>query len=120
MQWLGHHEFGTNHKPFNFKNDFNINNFDLSSLNYWLEVWINYYNYILKILDNQIVLIKYADYCLYPEKTIQFIFNSIDIKYNLNKLVSFENNRTIEHEYSESLLTKALKTYSRLESLKNF
>ena len=120
MQWLGHHEFGTNHKPFNFKNDFNINNFDLTSLNYWLEIWINYYNYILKILDNQIVLIKYEDYCLYPEKTIQFIFNSIDIKYDLNKLISFENNRKIDQEYSESLLVKALKTYSSLESLKNF
>ena len=22
MQWLAHHEFGMNHKPFNFKNDF--------------------------------------------------------------------------------------------------
>ena len=119
MQWLAHHEFGMNHKPFNFKNDFKGYNFDLSSLNYWLEVWINYYNYILNILDEQIVLIKYEHYCLYPEKTIQLILNSIDIEYKPNELTGFVNNRIIDHEYSESLLDKALKIYSSLESLKD-
>jgi len=50
MNWLGHHEFGATHKAFKFGNGFSMLETDYTpdKVNYWLTIWINTYQYILK------------------------------------------------------------------------
>ena len=44
MNYLGHFEFGLNHKPWIEKSTFT----DLKNLNYWLEQWYLGYDFIMK------------------------------------------------------------------------
>ena len=44
MNYLGHYEFGLNHKPWNKPIYFN----DLNKINYWLEQWSLFYEFIYK------------------------------------------------------------------------
>ncbi len=49
MNWLGHHEFGENQKPFLFDNVEEPIQGDKASLDYWLKIWINFYSHVLRI-----------------------------------------------------------------------
>lgn len=51
MSWLVHHEFGLDYRPFRFGNEICPQK-DLSSIDYWLCVWINAYTYFLKHIKN--------------------------------------------------------------------
>ncbi len=53
MNWLGHFEFGLNQKEFDFGQNLDLKSYDKLELNYWLSVWINYYNYAHSILGNK-------------------------------------------------------------------
>ena len=44
MNYLGHNEFGIDHKPWNTPKYY----FDKTKLNYWLEQWFLFYSNILK------------------------------------------------------------------------
>jgi len=44
MNYLGHNEFGLSHKPWNNPIHFN----DLNKINYWLEQWNLFYEFIYK------------------------------------------------------------------------
>jgi len=46
MHWLGHHEFGRNHRPFDFSGD---PKGDPETLDYWLRAWIGAHIAILEI-----------------------------------------------------------------------
>ena len=46
FNYLGHYEFGLNHKPFQFR-DQQKHLHDLNDLNYWLQNWYQYYAYII-------------------------------------------------------------------------
>lgn len=57
MDWLGHHEFGLNLKDFDlYSRDFKF--YNPETLNYWLERWINYYEYALKLNNDLIYFIS--------------------------------------------------------------
>jgi hypothetical protein len=59
MNWLGHHEFGENHKPFAFNNQ-ELPQGDTLRLDYWLDVWVNHYQYALSIQDSRVLFIPIA------------------------------------------------------------
>ena len=62
MNWLGHHEFGENHKPFSFNDKVEVNSNE-SSLEYWLEVWLETYRYLLDTAPKQAIFISYERLC---------------------------------------------------------
>jgi hypothetical protein len=47
MRWLGHHDFGAEHKPI-FRPDLGFRFPDTGTLNYWLELWIATYAMLIK------------------------------------------------------------------------
>ena len=59
MNYLGHYEFGENIKRF----DIGIYKFnDPFDINYWLEVWINYYYYVINNFQKErVTLVCYED-----------------------------------------------------------
>ena len=57
MNYLGHYEFGLNHKPWFIPKKYN----DSNLINYWLEQWFLYHQYIFRNCKNQrnIIFIEY-------------------------------------------------------------
>jgi hypothetical protein len=81
MNWLGHHEFGLNHKPFNLSPINNRKQYDTRSINYWLTLWISYHAKILTLIDDKnLHLIEYADLCNKPNE----LLSKIGVELNLD------------------------------------
>ena len=47
MSYLGHTEFGLDHKHWFEPQNFN----DTQSINYWMEQWLMFYNFCIKIIQ---------------------------------------------------------------------
>jgi hypothetical protein len=62
MTWLGHHEFGSDHRPFRFPGGRLIYQ-NTDGLNYWMELWINTYEWLLSNAPESIVFQGYEDLC---------------------------------------------------------
>ena len=88
MSWLGHYEFGLDHKAWFKPRKFN----DLNSINYWLEQWFLFYNknYVdLKDCKN-IIFINYEDFINDKKwklinKKLCIKTKKIDFKFKLSK-----------------------------------
>lgn len=82
MNWLGHHEFGLNHKPFQLDSPNKKSKYPLGSLDYWVNSWIEYYSYVLENIndDKKLFLIDYNDLCSSPGSIIYFVSGLLNVK----------------------------------------
>lgn len=117
MNWLGHHEFGNNQKPFQFNENKVKYIEDKSSINYWLQIWINYYSYLLTIDKTKALFIDYSTYCQSPNNTIEKIYKSLEIEAPEINITPFTNKRKAEYIFSKDLKEKAYEIYNNLKSL---
>lgn len=119
MNWLGHHEFGNNQKVFKLtEEDPNIT-FDKNSLNYWLEVWLNYYSYLVKIDDSNAILIEYEDYLKHPKEVLFAIEKNLKTQFNYSHIKPFENSKDIDtSDCDKDLLRKVDIVYNALKKRK--
>ena len=62
MTWLVHHEFGSDHRPFILDEQTSPRQ-DPESLNYWLEIWLQTYTYLVDNLSNNTHLVCYETLC---------------------------------------------------------
>jgi hypothetical protein len=110
MDWLGHHEFGLNIKDFNF-DDRNFQFKDPDTLNYWLERWINYYEYALSFNDDRIYFVSNRQITNKSENLFLKLINyeSQQVKDNKTKNKVFKNSKL-----NNKLLLKAVDTYCKL------
>lgn len=70
MGWLGHHEFGLDHKPFRIGCDIQslpIANDDPANLTYWLQLWCNTYGWLEKSAPADAIFVCYEKMCEDPE-----------------------------------------------------
>jgi hypothetical protein len=81
FNYLGHHEFGLNQKPFLLDQvtDSSILTQEKTSLDFWITSWINYYNYILNNFSDNITLISFEDLCAGPEKPYSYLKEILNI-----------------------------------------
>lgn len=114
MNWLGHHEFGLNQKFFRFNNMQCDNQYDKSSLNYWLKNWIYFYSFVLGINHQNTLLVNYDWYCSQPKSVIDAILQKASITANIPDLPSFKNKRKTNFEYDEMLYKEARNVYQKL------
>ncbi len=117
MNWLGHHEFGQNQKPFQFSNINTTYTEDKNKLDYWLQIWMNYYKHILTINKHNVVYINYDFYCSNPKEVLNEIYLKLGINIELPNLPSFINKRKTESDCSENLKSEAYKIYEELKQL---
>ena len=82
MNFLGHHEFGLNHKFFLFEKP-KIDSSLYTGNNYWLAQWINYYHHILDLIEryqNDIfLLVPFNDWCEKNPKLIKKLEKYINL-----------------------------------------
>ncbi|MXO60305.1 hypothetical protein GRI89_12225 [Altererythrobacter salegens] len=61
-QWLVHHEFGEDHRPFRFVNLPNRNN---TTIDYWLATWISVYRSLFNVAaeSKNVLIVPYREFC---------------------------------------------------------
>jgi hypothetical protein len=116
MNWLGHHEFGENQKPFSFHNSEDSIPGDKQSIDYWLKTWINYYKYVLSISHPNTIFIKYDRYCKNPKETIKTILKLTGLSPELPDYNPFHNQRKTDYKYDTELYEEAQSIYKQLGS----
>lgn len=82
FNFLGHHEFGIGHKPFNLINSIfdQLKDFDIDSIEYWLIIWKQYYSYLLKIYKENFIIIFFEDFIMVEDQIVDFINQKLKIK----------------------------------------
>lgn len=114
MDWLGHHEFGLHQKSFALSGD-SVLGGDKNSLDYWLMVWKNYYQYLLPFLaDPNVFLVDYSDFCSSPKQILQQLTDGIGIDYNCPEIKAFHNDKKIEEAYSKEVFEACHSIFNEL------
>lgn len=115
MNWLGHHEFGKNHLPFEFDgidahpgmNGYN----DPTTLNYWLTVWLTVYSYAATIADRNTHFVSYDDFCANPIEALRQPLSSIPGINLPAGATGHVNKREVSASYDEELMKEAEEVY---------
>lgn len=111
MRYIGHYEFGINHKAWFIPKIYEFS----TDVNYWLEQWILFYDYIL---EKSKKLKNYRFIC-YEN------LSSNDFMYNLNKLLDIQesfdfkfknSNKDLNLKLDKELKEKSIKIYNKLKS----
>jgi len=88
MRWLGHHEFGMTHKPFQFEKETrsSLTDYEADNINYWLNIWINTYSYLIKNAPSDSLFVCFEDLCESPVETLRGLFESADLLLDEDRL----------------------------------
>lgn len=117
MNWLGHHEFGLSQKAFQF-GEKEPPQGAKNNLDYWLKIWLNYYEYALQIEDAQSLFIPYESLCANPQENLELILGKLDNRLYSPAVEPFTNLRkhSNKYPYQETLMQEAMKLYQSLQS----
>ena len=117
MKWLGHHEFGITHKPFELENEYSKLT-DKMSINYWLCKWIEYYSHVLDLVRDgckNIILVSYEELC--KDKNVwKNLCNKINIQETESEFHSKNKNKNENIKSDIFYYTKALQIYDQLKN----
>jgi hypothetical protein len=110
MNYLGHNEFGLNHKSWNKP----VNHQDLNKIDYWLEQWCLFYENILNkykpILKFKFIIYENITDKKYLNDLLKFV--NLDMKKNINyNYFKNSNKGKVPLNYSYSNYIKAKKIY---------
>ena len=112
MNYLGHFEFGKNLKRFEI-GKYKEN--DPTKINFWIEIWINYYNYILKYISyNNVYLICYEDLALRKNEYLRKKINNEFLSDKIN-FYSYQNKNKFS-DAPEANFDYAYQIYEKLRS----
>jgi hypothetical protein len=118
MNYLGHHEFGLNHKPFSF--DGESLNGDQNGIDYWLMRWYNYYAYLLANFDERLHLIAFEDVCEHPTVIADYLNSFIGLKTRVVMSDKHFPKPFPAIKYDEAIYQKCIEVYSALNSKRTY
>tara|TARA_B100001057_G_scaffold216924_1_gene217147 strand:- start:311 stop:673 length:363 start_codon:yes stop_codon:yes gene_type:complete len=111
MNYLGHNEFGLNHKPWNDP----INHQHLNKIDYWLEQWCLFYQNIL----NKYQFHNNCHFIIYEELTNANYIKKLLDKINFDKIENINlnyfknsNKKEINVNFSNSVYENASRVYN--------
>lgn len=120
MDWLGHHEFGSNHKYFRFPESKINGKYSKESINYWLNIWMNYYSQIPAIAkDKNVILVSYEDFLNEPTGLIHSLEKQIGLELGLNHIEKFDNKKKVGFDVDRKLSENAYQVHAKLDDLKH-
>jgi hypothetical protein len=118
MTWLGHHEFGSNHKPFVFSEniDSNLNRWSTDDIHYWINLWTQTYSYILDKQTDNTVFVGYETLCHKPIEILSQLFKTAKVEFSLGDTgFDFSPSITASPEsISDKIFENATDTYASL------
>ncbi len=119
MNWLGHHEFGLNHKTMQLNGATTRQFSDPLELNYWLEIWVDYYSFVLTLpADDRFILADYEDLCEQPSKLIKSIGSFLQIDVSIDEREPYRKTVTPDFEIDDNLLLAAQSIHEQLKQKK--
>ncbi|MEX0291108.1 MAG: sulfotransferase family protein [Flavobacteriaceae bacterium] len=122
FNYLGHHEFGLDHKPFLLTEDF-VNNKDkyaLTDLNYWVQIWINYYEYLLDHFDDSFTVVSFEDLIEDPNKVFAYVGRELNIGTSMTSDKKHTPSKYAEIDCDPQLRDRAMSIYQKLSSKKGY
>jgi hypothetical protein len=121
MRWLGHHEFGGTHKPFQFKEKLLVSASENKpdNINYWLASWINTYEFLINSAPEDSYFFSFDKFCQSPKEALTGLFNlaglSID-ESSVDETIKAPEVREID-SIDENLKNRASKVYGDLSAM---
>jgi hypothetical protein len=76
MTWLGHHEFGLDHRPFRFAESDPGKHSDPGKIEYWMQRWIEAYSFVLEQVSSDEVdclFVSYESLCSHPAQVLEHL-----------------------------------------------
>ena len=116
MSWLGHHEFGLGHIPFQFDNA-NHRYKQPDNINYWLQLWCSTYSWIENNTTETMIYVCYEDLCL-NNKVWRSLAELAQCKNDSSKGDEFKiSHKDISDKIDTDLLQRATHIYNRLTDI---
>ena len=117
MNWLGHHEFGLNQKPFFLNNDTVFRHqaeYNKDNINFWLLTWLNYYSYVLDNYSDKCIIFSHAQFCKDPNKAMDQLLKRIDLPPFHFELIPFALKIRTNEKINRKLLEECQFIYNKL------
>lgn len=113
MNWLGHHEFGANQRPFLLhEGEQELHKGDPNTIAYWLKRWVSYYTYVQQFETAH--LLSYEAYAKDPVSTLHCIAQATFIDLDTAELALFPKKDVSLDKTGSALESAAYKLYSKL------
>jgi len=119
FNYLGHHEFGLNHKPFVF-DPLQSSNGDANDINYWLRNWNSYYSFLLANYNERLLLVAFEDLCEEPALIADYLNNRIQLKMPVIITVKHVPKAVPVVEYDAGIYNKCMEIYNMLNSKRTY
>jgi hypothetical protein len=116
FNFLGHHEFGKGHKPFLLTEKFKQQrqHFPKDQLNYWLSIWINYYEYLLS-QPYGFELVSFEDLILDERRVLAHLAKQLTIPVIPASVSDFKPPAYPAKDCDPSLMSEANALYEQLK-----
>ena len=82
MDWLGHWEFGLQHKEYRFSNEKGVCRPD--DINYWLRIWLDAHQYAIAHVTEQPLYLCYESICESEEAILNPLFERLGVAVEVN------------------------------------
>jgi hypothetical protein len=80
MTWLGHHEFGSDHRPFRLANVADrLDEFEIDDINYWLALWNMVYQSLKECAPAGSLFVSYEELCADPVTHLRALCRAVDV-----------------------------------------
>lgn len=115
MNWLGHHEFGNNHKPFNLMTNLR-SGFNPNEINYWLACWVEYYQFVEQYqADKNLIFVSHQALCNNPKSVLESIRTRLNLNFTVQEKSPFNQPSFSEPKsIDEKLKQQAFELFERL------
>ncbi|MEM9435140.1 MAG: sulfotransferase [Pseudomonadota bacterium] len=113
MTWLGHHEFGLDHRPFRFYNDTSPKSAD--SFNYWLALWKDVYQYLDTSAPKDTIFVSYEVLCSQTNEVLSALADEAHVSWLPHHSDRFTaRTRDPGEDFEKALVSDCQNIYERL------